>query len=172
MAVYARKWMNEEKEKMAKTAAKVFELMKQDFKNDFAMMAQTMAFVQKGFNDEIGLERIRILDKNLKPDTINEEMRVRQIVEAMKECQLNLVLFRDCPEVWMQFYMGLYLKKPTAVIIERGDTKSIDLLTHYGVHLGIVDDFSEAELKRIMKQIQQEMEGELDGSKRSNKDKP
>jgi len=167
MAVaFARQWTNEEKERMAVVAAKVYDLMKKDFKNDLMMMAQTITFIKSGFDAEVGLEKIRILNKDLKPDTINEEMRVRQIIEAMKECHLNLVLFRDCPEVWMQFYMGLYLKKPTGVIIERGDTKNIDLLTHYGVHLGLVDNFSEAECKRILKQLTQEMEGELNGNKR------
>jgi len=129
-------------------------------------MAQTMSFIKKGFDDEVGLEKIRILNKDLKPDIINEECRVRQIIESMKECQLNIVLFRDSPEVWMQFYMGLYLKKPTGVIIERGDTKNIDLLTHYGIHLGLVDNFSEAECKRILKQLTQEMESEIHGNKR------
>jgi hypothetical protein len=100
---------------------------------------------------------------------MQEETWVRKIVEGMKKSGLNIVLFRDCPEVWMQFYMGLFLKKETAVIIERGDTKNIDRLTHYGVHLGLVDDFSESELRRIMDQISKEVEY---GSEGSNKNKP
>jgi hypothetical protein len=172
MPVYIRKWTEEEKTRMQIVGDKVMDLMKKELKNDFAMIAQIMAFIKQAYDDEVGLERIRLMDKNHKLDTMQEETWVRKIVEGMKKSGLNIVLFRDCPEVWMQFYMGLFLKKETAVIIERGDTKNIDRLTHYGVHLGLVDDFSKSELRRIMEQIHKEIYGgEECGSKRSSEDK-
>jgi hypothetical protein len=158
MSMIIKKWTEEEKKLMADVAGEVYTMVKIRFKGNVMMASQTMNFILQGFNDEVGVEKIMILNKDGKVDTIQEEQRARQIIEAMKQSECNIVLFRDCPEVWMQYYMGIYLKKPTYVIVKRSDIPvTKDRFGEYALQRGItfVNDFSESELKKAMEEIQE-----------------
>lgn len=75
--------------------------------------------------------------------------RVCSILDGLTQSGANAVIFRNEPEVWFQFYLGLYLGKPTFVIIQKKDNTGITAfqLKVPNVHITEVDEFNDKALE-------------------------
>ena len=154
MKAVARRYSNEEKREMAVAATDIIQLLKDKFPKEPLLQASVLEFAHRAMQDEVGIEKIIIANKEGK-DIFNRLVRTRQIVEGMQSSDMNLVLFRDEPEVWMQYYMSMFLKKSTYVIAEQ---KHKDLLWSRGVHLTskvfMVPQFNEKYFDKVMKEME------------------
>lgn len=93
---------------------------------------------------------------------MDEKMsRVARIVAAMPDCTYNLVLFDDDPEVWFQYYLGLYFGKPTILIMKEADKgKFAARLYHpYVKKIISVPDFTEEYVEMAGEQAAEIMRG-------------
>ena len=55
-------------------------------------------------------------------EKLTKKQKADQIVSTitgLAHSRINVVIFKDIPELWFQFYMGLYLEMPTIVVIEK-----------------------------------------------------
>jgi len=145
----------QDKLKMADIASPIMDILKGAFPKDIFLQAATMEFIHRSFQDQIAMEKIIITDKKSGKDGFDKLVRTRQIVEGMSSSDMNLVIFRDEPEVWMQYYMSMFLKKKTYVVAE---AKHKDLLWNRKVNLTsklfLVPVFSEKAFDVVMKEME------------------
>jgi hypothetical protein len=97
--------------------------------------------------------------KGLKIITSNDERidRVGGILDGLTQSATNAVIFRDSPEVWFQFFLGLYLDKPTFVLIEKKDLGSATawMLNRPNVYIVDVEKMDDDdELRRFAETIE------------------
>lgn len=80
--------------------------------------------------------------------SINTEETATKLLEqvqALVRSDYNIVIFRDVPKVWMLYYMGLHLKKPTIVVLTKDTIKFKKKLKNKLVKNFLeIDDYTEA----------------------------
>jgi len=55
-----------------------------------------------------------------KPLTKKQKVdEIVSVITGLAHSKINVVIFKDVPELWFQFYMGLYLEMPTVVVMEK-----------------------------------------------------
>jgi len=107
---------------MAKAATDFYDLMKKKYKLDPILRAQTVHILNTTLQDEMAIHKIFNADKNMKIIVDPAKLKhVRKTVEGMNMSDVNVVLFRNDPSVWMKLYMGLFLQKDTIIICEGKD---------------------------------------------------
>lgn len=78
------------------------------------------------------------------------------ILEGMTQSNCNVVIFNDTPELWFQFYLGLYLEKTTFILIKKRDT-SDERLSYFrfrGAHVTVADDFDTKAMEDFARKIE------------------
>jgi hypothetical protein len=77
--------------------------------------------------------------------------RVVGIIEGLAQSASNVVIFKDEPLLWFQFYLGLYLKRPTFVLIKKRDLSSeISYQLRYPlVKTTVVEKFDEKAMEKF-----------------------
>ncbi len=123
MKALATQWTKEDKKLMANVSGEIYILMKKRFK-DTLMMANCLDILQDSFHEEAGFEKVLRLNKEGK--IIKKQVtRVLGIIQGMQESDFNLILFRDCSEVWMQYYMGIFFDRDTYIIALEKDRPAL-----------------------------------------------
>lgn len=97
------------------------------------------------------------MDNNQKeqevPDIKNVNPKVLQIVHVctrLANSKWNVVIFRDDPWLYIQYYIGLFLQMPTILIIRKTDKYFAKRLKHDLLkHIILVDEFDEADSKVV-----------------------
>lgn len=151
-------WTDVEKKLMVDVSFEVIDLMKKRLK-DTLMIAHCLSIISSSFNERCSIERIICADKNGKI-LKNYVKRVLGIIEGMQKSDVNLILFRDCSEVWMQYYMGLYFERPTFVIALRVHEKIIKRLMTSSLvkRVEYVATFDEGSISSALKNMKKDME--------------
>jgi hypothetical protein len=155
-----RKWTKPEKELMAKVATEIHELMNTKLGKDIPMHSQVINVVRQTYFDEISMEKIYDLDKKGKNRSEEEDklLRVRQIIEGLQQSDMNLMLFADEDEIWMQFHMAMFLEKPTYIICEEADKTSLICMAQEGgliKKIVYIKEHSKEEMERAMNEIKE-----------------
>lgn len=77
-------------------------------------------------------------------------------IQGLTRSRFNVVMFTDKPEVWMQYYMGLYLENETIVVIKKEDKKRFHKRFKDKLVREIIDvtDFSQNTVDRVAKRIE------------------
>ena len=160
MKALAKQWTEEDKRLMADVAGEIHILMKKRFNKDTLMMANCIDILQNSFQDEVGFEKVLRLSKEGK--LIKKDVtRVLGIILGMQESDFNLLLFRNCPEIWMQYYMGLFFDRDTYIIALEQDRSALKRMrSHLVKHVEYVINFNpkiiEAAVTNIKKIIDEE----------------
>lgn len=159
MEAIAKQWTAGEKHRMVKAVDKIHTLLKE--LNNPLMSAFVTQLVNTAVQEEAGIAKIGTINKKGKKivDLTDKTNRIRAITEAMNKSTVNLVLFRDDEEVWMQYYMGKFLGKPTIIICQDEDR---EILKHYNVEdtLYPVEDYGNIDAKELGKSIQKVIKDE------------
>lgn len=83
--------------------------------------------------------------------------KAQNTVEGMRQSANNALIFRDSPEVWFQYYLGIFLEKPTIIMAQDKDlTESIRLIfarERLIRDVMIVDEFNEENTIKFAKKI-------------------
>lgn len=90
-----------------------------------------------------------------------ESIHILNILGGLDKSEYNFVLFKDTPELLMQYYMGLYLKKPTIVVVRKEDEKKARkmLIDPLVKEIIITKDFSQATVAKVAKQLEKILKG-------------
>ena len=151
-------WTDEEKDLMAKVSFEVIDLLKKRLK-DRLMVAHCMNIMNSVFKEDVGIQKIMYATKDgeIKKNLVE---RVLKIIHGMQVSDVNLILFRDCPEVWMQYYMGLYFNRPTFIISLGKHKKIVDKLLNdeLVVQVEYIDSFNEVSIRDVMLKLKDKME--------------
>ncbi len=157
MKALATQWTNEDKKLMADVSGEICILMKKRFNKDKLMAANCLDILHNSFYEQIGFEKVVRLNKEGK--LIKKDVtRVLGIIHGMQESDFNLILFRNCPEVWMQYYMGIFFERTTYIIALEKDRPALKKIRSYLVkHVEYVTNFNpkiiEAAVANIKKMI-------------------
>jgi len=86
---------------------------------------------------------------------INKKVRLEMLLKAMHVSDLNIILFRNDPEVLFQLYLGFYLGKPTFIICLDELVEEVRLHTKHSLVKGvlIVKKYDKEGLRDVMKKI-------------------
>jgi len=156
----AAKFDSKEKEKMRDTAIQIADILEKQYPKDAFAQAVTLEFMHRGLQSRLAMENIIIADKTGK-DNFNKLNHARKIVEGMQDSEFNLVLFSNCDEVWMQYYLGKFLQKPTFIIAEEKERPVLEeRKVNLNARIYFVPIFSPEQLEIAMQNIKGDM-GEL-----------
>lgn len=142
MKALATQWTKEDKKTMADVAGEIYTLMKKRFGKNILMMANCLDVLQNSYHEEAGLEKVLRLNKEGK--IIKKHItRVLGIIRGIQESNYNLVLFRNCPEVWMQYYMGIFFERTTYIIALEKDRPALKRIrSHLVKHVEYIINFN------------------------------
>ena len=163
----AIKFDSKEKEKMRDTAIQIADILEKQYPKDAFSQSVTLEFMYRGLQSRLAMENIIIADKTGK-DNFNKLNHARKIVEGMQDSEFgicwhdnNLVLFRNCDDVWMQYYLGKFLQKPTFIIAEEKERPVLEeRKVNLNARIYFVPIFSSEQLEIAMQNIKGDM-GEL-----------
>jgi hypothetical protein len=152
----ARQWTKEEQREMAQASTDAFLLLKKQLKDKPMMMAQTAKSLYQTVNEEFGFTEIVNITKNRMVDRMKEMNRILEIVKGMAQCNINLILFRNDPEVWMQYYMSVYLKKVMVVACREEDRPFVEIMKTEPLVTEILytDKFDDEFFKKLVKRVE------------------
>jgi hypothetical protein len=151
MRVAFGKWTDIEKREMSATADMIYEILKE--LQDPMKQAFVAKLVYNETTDIAAIAKIKTIDKKGKVVDLKDKInRIRSIVEGMDKSNINLVLFRDVPEVWMQYYMGKFLDRPTLLLCREED---IETLKYYKVEDDylVIEDFYNIDGDKMKRKI-------------------
>ena len=160
MKALATQWTKKDKKLMADVAGEIYTLMKKRFGKNILMMANCLDILQNSYHEEAGLEKVLRLNKEGK--IIKKQItRVLGIIQGMQESDFNLILFRNCPEVWMQYYMAMFFDMDTYIIALENDRPALKRMrSHLVKHVEYVINFNpkiiEAAVANIKKRIDED----------------
>lgn len=154
MDTIIKKWTKEEKDNMMKISGEVFDILKR--LKDPMMMANVTYILNESIRDMYGFDKVFTANKEKKIISHEEIKNVLNIAYGMVSSDINVVLFRDNPEVWMQYYMGMHLGKKTYIIIREEDAKENTIIRLQGKIIK-VREFTNDELDKAVKQINDEV---------------
>jgi len=156
--IVIEKWTDEEKKLMMEVSKEVYDLLNKKLKNEL-MIVNCLDIFTKCYAQEIGLSRIlRVTEEGkIIKEYVN---RVLGIINGLQESDVNLVLFRNSPDVLLQYYMGLYFERPTFIIAEEKERTNIDRLMKSELikRVEYVRNFGKQELVRAMDKMRGKME--------------
>jgi len=164
--IIAQKFTKEDKREMSQAATDIIDLLTKRFgkgREGVPMKSQVMELLRRGYMDEISMQRIIDLDKsgNDRTKDYDDLIRIRQIVEGMADSHLNLMIFRDCDELWMQFHMSKILKLPTYVISEEKNRRVVqERIAAYVKKIVYIPKIDNANLDKAMKELRPLLEKE------------
>lgn len=69
-------------------------------------------------------------EQDIDMDLPGRYIRADRILWGLKRSQHNVVVFNNTPEVWFQYYLGLYFEMPTIIIIRKRDKACKKILKH------------------------------------------
>lgn len=52
-----------------------------------------------------------------------EMLELGNMIAGINKSVVNVVFFKDMPQYWIQYHVGIYLKRPTFVVIRKEDKK-------------------------------------------------
>jgi hypothetical protein len=84
-----------------------------------------------------------------------KERKVYGVIQGLIQSGQNVVIFENTPEVWFQFWLGLYFGLPTLVVIKKADhvEHREDLIGHGVEDFVIVKDFDTESMEFVAKSI-------------------
>lgn len=153
------KWSDKDKKLMVGVSNEIYGLLNRKIKDKF-MIAHCVDIFNKCYKEQIGLYKIYNATKEGKLIKEYSE-RVLSIIDGMSGSDCNLLLFRNCPEVLMQYYIGLYFEKPTFVICEECDKENFDRLlkSNFVKQVEYVKNIcNQQELTKAMERMRKNME--------------
>lgn len=80
---------------------------------------------------------------------------INRILIQMNLSKINLVIFKDDPQLWLQYYFGLYFNKPTIVMIKNVDNEKFGSLFQNPLvkEMIVLEDFTEDVLKEVADRV-------------------
>ena len=154
MKAIAKQWSKEDKFLMLKATDKIHNILKE--LDDPLKSAFVTELINNAVQDDAGIAKIAMINNKgrLITDLKDKTNRIRAITEGMHQSNVNLVLFRDDDEVWMQYYMGKFLGRPTLIICKDEDR---EILKHYKVKdkLFIVENYNNIDADKLGKMLQE-----------------
>lgn len=157
--IVIEKWTDEQRNLMVEVSKEVYDLLNSRLKNKL-MIAHCLDIFTKCYSQEIRLSKILRATKEGKIIKDYVE-RVLGIIEGMQRSDVNLILFRNEPDVLLQYYMGLYFEKKTFVIAEEKEKLNIGKLlkSDLVIQVECVKNLSnQQELTRAMENMRKNME--------------
>lgn len=155
MAIKVKEWTEQEKKEMIQAVDFFHDYMKHEG-FDAGTKAMILSLMSEEYQKEQAIEKIFSLTKSGGIDNPNQWKRLAGIINGLTESEINLIVWRPDPEVLFQFYLGIYLNKPTYILIKDEDMESLTPHRNYskikGVH--VVKDFSEENLKKAIMKIE------------------
>jgi len=164
--IIAQKFTKEDKREMSQAADDISDLLTKRFgkgRKSVPMKSQVMELLRRGYMDEVSMQRIIDLDKtgHDRAKDYDQLIQIRKIVEGMAESNVNLMIFRDCDELWMQFYMAKSLKLPTYVISEEKNRKIVQMkIAPYVKKIVYVPEIDNVNLDKAMNKLRPMLEKE------------
>ncbi len=142
MQALATQWTKKDKKLMADVSGEICILMKKRFDKDKLMAANCLDILHTSFYEQAGFEKVLRLNKEGK--IIKKQVtRVLGIIQGMQESDFNLLLFRNCPEIWMQYYMALFFEMDTYIIALEQDRPALKRMrSHLVKHVEYVINFN------------------------------
>ena len=119
--------IKEDKKVMIKLTHDIQTLHDKSGLNKF-LFCMVLENILTAFKQHLGLRKILNVTKDQRIIDYDKYKRIAGIVEGMQESDINLLMFRDEPEVWFQYYLGTYLRKKTCIICEEKDFNIVDKL--------------------------------------------
>jgi len=144
------------KRKIAKAIDEIHNILQKYFCKDTLTQTFTLKLLYDALADQIGLERIILPNKVTKKDMFLDSEKIQfcmKVIEGMIKSDINIILFRDADEVWMQYYMGLFLGKDTIIFaLEEEKHNIIHRLKVGGLIKDIIfmKNFSSEESQKLM----------------------
>lgn len=151
----ARPFTDEEKESMMKVVDNIHdELMKLPSIMQRAFVTQ---LVNTAVQEDNGIAKIMTLDtkKGKIVDCGDIVNRTRSILEHMKEATINLIIYSNEHEVWMQYHMGKFFDKPTLWLVsdEKWEEFSSHNLPEESMHVKNMMAIDQKELNEKIKKV-------------------
>ena len=135
--IVVRKLSDEDRRKMAEVATQVIDLVKERLDNDKLLMIQTIGLLHNGFMEENAVHAIKTVNKDGKDAKFDKLQFIHKMLTGMSQCSTNIILFRDCPEVWMQYHASIFLKIPVYIIALEKHRKALAYV--YAEHIEFIE---------------------------------
>lgn len=149
--LHIRKWEPEEKAKMAEVAEQIIHILDAEFGRDIDMLAQCVSVIYKSVIEQHSIKGIESIIGG-KRDRFKEVKRVTEIIRGMMASDVNLIIFRNEPEVWFQYWLGLYMQKPTYIICEECHSNLIysQEANELVKEIKVIKEFSQENIERAI----------------------
>ena len=154
MKAMMKEWTKEEKERMIMVSKEIMDVLEK-LKSPI-MMANVTNILNENVKEMYGLEQVLIASKEKKIIDHKDAKNILNIFYGMATSDINLVIFRDEPIVWMQYYLGIHLGKRTYIIIREDDATENTIIRLQGKIIK-VKEFNSEEIDKIVKQIGEEV---------------
>ena len=154
METMIKEWTREEKERMITASTEIMDILGK-LKSPM-MMANVTNILNENVREMYGVEQVLNISKEKKIIDHKEAKNILNIFYGMTASNINIVLFRDEPIVWMQYYLGIHLGKRTYIIIREDDATENTIIRLQGQIIK-VKEFDSEEIDKIVKQIGEEV---------------
>lgn len=143
---------DKDREEMVKLTKILMSLRKKFELNDFLFL-MTLENVLTGYKQEFGIHKILNVTKDKRVIDYEKYKRIAGIVQGLQESDVNIILFRDDPEVWFQYYLGLFLNKKTCIVCEERDFYKLDKLKETIAIVKVKSFSNKEELNKAVKNL-------------------
>lgn len=81
-------------------------------------------------------------------------MMLMKVITGFMQAKWNVVVFNDTPWLYVQFWVGIFLEKPTILVVRKSDKYFVKRLKHPLVKKVIeVNSFEEATSKEVADEV-------------------
>ena len=116
------------KKKVKNAVDKIHDVLIKEFGNNTLLHAFTIKMIYSALKDQEAIEKIMLPNDLTGKDVLEIDKRInrcRQIIEGMSNSTVNIILFRNDEDVWMQYHMGLFLQRDTLIFALEKDKHEI-----------------------------------------------
>jgi len=156
MKILVREWTDKEKTQMADIGVIATKLLAEKLDNDTLKIAQVIQVMYRAFAEEKSIEMMK--DINVSGISQIDPKKIdwfAKIVSKMYITDVNIILFENTPEIWLQIYMGLFFGKKTAIITEELNREYLTSIKNNELIVKViyVDDYSQKNIKKAIEEL-------------------
>ena len=151
-----RKLSDEDRDRLSKASDAVIDLLMERLGGDKVLMFQNInkeGGVRMGLIEENSIQAIKTFDKEGSDAKFGKLSYIHKLLTKMAGCSYNVVLFRDCAEIWMQYYASKFLKIPVYIIALEKHRKALAYTPAEHIEFIKADDYDDESLQKAMDKI-------------------